>query len=269
MLRYPGSIVLALLCQLATVGAFSAAPAKPTAELPILDGQSNPEGKASVGPNGPDKNQDRATTLTIEGWSVSINPALWRSEPAATTTALALLRTQLADIARVVPAPALAKLRETRLWFSPEYLGVRPTAEYHPDAVWLRQHGRAPEMAKGVEFTNVRAYERETDRMPWFVLHELAHGYHDRVLGFDQAEIRAAYEHAKANRLYDRVERHNGNGLPNTFERAYAMTDHKEYFAESSEAFFGRNDFYPWTRTDLEKHDPQMFELLKRVWQAE
>jgi hypothetical protein len=39
-----------------------------------------------------------------------------------------------------------------------------------------------------------------------------------------------------------------------------------EYFAESSEAFFGKNDFYPFVRSELKQHDPEMFELLKTLW---
>jgi hypothetical protein len=52
------------------------------------------------------------------------------------------------------------------------------------------------------------------------------------------------------------------------FERAYAMDNVPEYFAENSEALFGRNDFYPFTREDLGKHDPSMLALLQQVWQV-
>src|SRR5258707_13868882 len=91
-----------------------------------------------------------------------------------------------------------------------------------------------------------RIIDRETKRMPVFVLHELAHGYHDQVLGFGNAEVKAAYDHAMAAKLYDKVARsHVEDGKPNTIERAYAATNDREYFAETTEAFFGRNDFFP------------------------
>ena len=122
-------------------------------------------------------------------------------------------------------------------------------------------------MAKCVEFTDARIFEAECRRMPCFVLHELAHAYHDQVLGFDNPEIIAAYRHAVASGSYDAVERWNGD-RPTTVERAYAMTDHKEYFAESTEAFFGRNDFFPFTREQLRRHDPEMFRLLVRLWRV-
>jgi len=50
--------------------------------------------------------------------------------------------------------------------------------------------------------------------------------------------------------------------------RAYAMTNDQEYFAETTEAFFGRNDMEPFTRDELEKFDPEMFALLKQVWKV-
>ena len=57
-----------------------------------------------------------------------------------------------------------------------------------------------------------------------------------------------------------------GDGKPNTVERAYAMTDPMEYFAETTEAFFSRNDFFPFTRDELKKLDPEMFALLGKLW---
>jgi Mlc titration factor MtfA (ptsG expression regulator) len=57
-----------------------------------------------------------------------------------------------------------------------------------------------------------------------------------------------------------------GNGKPNTFERAYAMTDPMEYFAETTEAYFTRNDFFPFTRDELRQHDPEMLALLEKLW---
>lgn len=204
-------------------------------------------------------------TNTIEGWTVLVNDQLLRDDKTLTATALDLLRTQLQEIARVVPAAAVARLREVPLWFSPEYPGVRPRAEYHPGAGWLRANGRNPDMVKAVEFTNVRTFAAETRRMPNFALHELAHAYHDRVLGNGHAGIKAAYEQAKAGGKYDRVERQDSEGK-RRFDRAYALTSPQEYFAETTEAYFSRNDFFPFTRAELEQHDPAMFKLLGALW---
>ena len=206
-------------------------------------------------------------TQAIEGWTVHINDRLLADHKATTDKAIELLSAQLKEIVRVVPNPALAELRKVPLWMNPEYPKTPPRAEYHPDGGWLKDNGRNPAMAKCVEFTNVRIFEAETKRMPCLVLHELAHAYHDQVLGFDEPDILSAYKHAVEAKSYDAVERWHGvAGRPNTIERAYAMTNHREYFAEDTEAFFGRNDFYPFTREELRKHDPGMFKVLERVW---
>jgi hypothetical protein len=205
-------------------------------------------------------------TRVVEGWTVHVSRRLLATRKDELERLMELLGGQMRNIAAVVPERAVSELRKVPLWVSPEYPGVPPTAEYHPDAGWLRKHGRDPAMAKGVEFTDVRSFERETQRMPMVVLHELAHAYHDRVLGFDQPDVVACYKRAKANKSYDAVRRYNGPGRAETVERAYAMTNAKEYFAECSEAFFGRNDFFPFTKDELERHDPEMFKLLERVW---
>ena len=207
----------------------------------------------------------------ILGWTVLLSRALLADEAEATAKALELLQKQLVEIIRVVPAVAVAELKKVPLYFNPEYPNIRGRAEYHPGAGWLRANGRDPVMVKGVEFTDVRHFEKEMIRMPNFTLHELAHAYHDRVLtnGFGNKEIQAAYDRAKAGKTYDKVERWFGNGRPNTFERAYAMTTPQEYFAENTEAFFSRNDFFPFTREELKKHDPEMYELLKKLWQID
>ena len=206
-------------------------------------------------------------TRMIAGWTVHIRSDLLASDAKGTARALELLQAQLEEIIRVVPAAAVAELQKVPLWISPEYPKIPPSAEYHPDGGWLREHGRDPAMAKGVEFTNVRIFEAETRRMPNFSLHELAHAYHDRVLagGFGNAEIKAAYEKAKAGGTYDRVERRDSEG-GTRMDRAYAMTNPQEYFAETTEAFFTHNDFFPYTRDELKQHDPEMFSELEKLW---
>jgi dipeptidyl-peptidase-4 len=207
-------------------------------------------------------------TRTLHGWTLHVNKDLLAAEAKPTAKALAILDGQLRDIVNTVPAEAVAKLRKVPLYFNPEYVGVRPIAEYHPGADWLRKAGRDPAMAKCVEFTNVRIYAEEHNRMPWVVLHELAHAYHDRELpkGFANTDIAAAFARAKESGQYDKVERHFGNGRPNTFEKAYALKTPMEYFAESTESYFGRNDYYPFTRDELKKHDPAMHDIVGRLW---
>jgi hypothetical protein len=207
----------------------------------------------------------------VSGWQVHIHKSLLESQRAETDHALELLKKMLDEIIRVVPKAAVVELQKVPLYFSPPYVGKRGGAEFHPDAGWLRDNGRDPIMAKCVEFSGVADFEQEMNRMPNFALHELAHAYHHRAVkdSFDNAEIKAAYQQAKTSGKYDRIERWHGNGKPNTFERAYAMTNPMEYFAENSEAFFSRNDFFPFTREELKKYDPAGFAVIATFWGAD
>ncbi len=201
----------------------------------------------------------------IAGWQVHVSTKLIAQDAVAVEKAMQLLRAQLDEIVRVVPAAAVAEMRKVPLWVNPQYPLTGPRAEYHPGAGWLRENGRDPVMEKAIEFTNVRIFEEEMRRMPNFALHELAHAFHDRVLGFENAEIAAVYEKAKAAGKYNSVQRQDSEGKK-TLDKAYAMTNAKEYFAECTEAFFSRNDFFPFTREELKAHDPEVFALLQKLW---
>ncbi|MBI5775741.1 MAG: zinc-dependent peptidase, partial [Verrucomicrobia bacterium] len=207
-------------------------------------------------------------TRAIAGWTVHISRELLDKESAATARARELLEAQLKEIIRVVPARAVEEMKKVPLYFSRPYEGFAKGAAYHPNVNWLREHRRDPAMAKAVEFMNIDIFDAEVRRMPVFVLHELAHAFHDRVLGNGHAGIKAAYERAKASGKYDRVERQDSEGRKR-LDRAYALTNPQEYFAETTEAFFGHNDFFPYTRAQLKAHDPEMFALLEKVWGVE
>ena len=198
----------------------------------------------------------------ICGWTLHVHTGLNKDEVAQ---AMPLLRGQLEEITRVVPPAAVTALRRVHLWFSPPYPGTPPRAEYHPGAEWLRQNGRNPAMARAVEFTNVSLFEEECRRMPNFTLHELAHAYHHQVLGHDYAAILGAFAAATAGGTYQKVERKDAKGR-RWMGKAYALTNEKEYFAECTEAFFSKNDFFPYDRRELQKHDPGAVAALEAAW---
>src|SRR5262249_39142612 len=158
------------------------------------------------------------------------------------------LESQLKRIGRVVPPQSLAELREVRIWME---WANRPdkAAEYHPSARWLRENGYNPEKAGRIEIANPRNFtKRSRPDQPVATFHELAHAYDFRVLGERSRRVLNAYRHAMDDHLYDSVRYVHGG-----MKRAYAAENPKEYFAELSEAYFGQNDFYPFTRADLKR----------------
>ncbi|MFN3194162.1 MAG: hypothetical protein ACE361_26875 [Aureliella sp.] len=197
----------------------------------------------------------------LNGWPVRVSRILQRDRPEETDNALKLLSLQIDQIYEVVPKSAIEQLGKVTVWLSPPYDGFRPTGEYHPGKGWLVRNGRPGELHQCIEFTNTAVFAKEVRRMPSLLLHEYAHAYHDQILGYDNPKVAAAYESAKRNGLYDSVLRHNGR-----LERAYAMSNPMEYFAELTEALLGRNDFFPFDRAQLVRHDAAGYQMLKAAW---
>jgi len=199
---------------------------------------------------------------TIEGWKVRVNAELLDEHPELAERTLRLLEFQLYQITRVVRDEPLKQLRQIPIWV--EYEAPRhPCMCYHPSKDWLGENGFNPEKAGSVEVANARNFLTWTIGQPWMVLHELAHGYHHKVVGHDNAELKALYEKAKAGGQYESVLHISGRN-----RRAYALNNDKEYFAECTEAFFGTNDFYPFVKSELKQHDAEMYQLLEKLWRV-
>jgi hypothetical protein len=196
----------------------------------------------------------------IEGWTVYVNRCLLEENKAIGDQVLRLLRAKLYDVNRVVPKDALEELHKVPIWVEFEDKDIKCMC-YHPSKEWLTEHGFNPQKAKSVEIGNAKTFLTWTLDQPSMVLHELAHAYHHRVLGYDNADIKAAYDHAVRSKSYESVLRYNGRR-----ERAYALNNDQEYFAELTEAFFGQNDFYPFVRAEVMQHDPEMYETLMKLW---
>ena len=220
---------------------------------------------ASEKPDKPDKpNYEPTSNYTqqkIEGWTVFVNHRLLEDQKALGDRALKLLRVKLHDVNRAVPPKALSKLHEVPIWL--EFHHPRhPCACYHPNKQWLIDNHFNPQKARAVEISNAANFLTWTKQQPSMVLHELAHGYHDRLPGgYGNRDVAAAYRQAMQRKTYDSVLHYSGKT-----KRAYAANNPQEYFAEATEAWFGTNDFYPFVRAELIKHDPELAELLKKLW---
>jgi hypothetical protein len=93
------------------------------------------------------------------------------------------------------------------------------------------------------------------------VLHELSHAYHHQVLSSSNWEILQAYRKAVKSKKYESVAFNMGGK-----RRAYALNSVDEYFAELTEAYIGKNDYYPFNREQLQEFDPIGYELMKKYW---
>lgn len=201
-------------------------------------------------------------TREIEGWTVHVDPDLLEGEHKETgDLALRILGERLHEITLKLPSDPVAKMKEVPIYLDRAHpLG---NAHYHPDGDWLERHGYDPAMEKAVHFTAAASLIREacSPHRSSVVLHELAHAYHDRVLGFDHPGILAAYKMFCDSRLFDQVATVSGATRPH-----YGLTDHKEFFAEMTETFFVGNGYYPFNHFQLHREHPPTYELIANIW---
>lgn len=203
------------------------------------------------------------TAKTIEGWTVRVDDRLLQApDEEAGKKALRFLEAKLLDIKAVVPADKLKKLQAVTIVLDRTHGKLGPM-QYHPDAGWLKSNGFSTDLAKCVHLPRVAdvVTVRNIREQPWVILHELAHAYHDQVLGFDEPRVKEAFEKYKKSGRGDKTLLYDGRRV-----KHYALTDHKEFFAEMTESWFGTNDFFPFNRAEMKESEPEIYELMSNVW---
>ena len=201
-----------------------------------------------------------SSQIIVEGWNVRLGQGV--SEDVSWPAARAELTRQLQNIKRVVGDEPLAKLQQVTIWVN-SASKVTPCMAYHPGAQWLRDHDANPEMAKGVELGSCKNFASWTYEQPWMVMHELAHAYHDQFLekGFNNPSVLEVFKKGMESKRYESVMHWNGKTT-----KHYANSNQMEFFAETTESYFGTNDFYPFVRAELMNFDPEALKLMKQIW---
>lgn len=202
---------------------------------------------------------DEPVVRNLFGFTVHVDPALV-GDPEG-ERALSMLGNHLERLTVLLPAERLKEMRQLEIAMDKQHpLGGM---QYHPSARWLKANGYDVRYAKKVHIPTASALLSRSQMLkhPAVVLHELAHAYHDQILGFDHEPIRAAFAQAVRGKSYEDVMAHTGRTV-----RHYALTDEKEYFAEATEAYLYRNDFFPFVRAELKEFDPRIHELCAELW---
>lgn len=203
------------------------------------------------------------TARDVEGWTVHVDDRLLAGPDADLgRRALKCLECQLHAVALALPAGKVKRLRLVPIWLDRTHGKLLP-AQYHPSADWLAENGYDRIMAKCVHIPDAKYFAdpRHQREQPWATLHELAHAYHDQVLGFDDAAVKAAWEAFARGGDYNKVLHVSGRK-----RRHYALTNRMEFFAEMTESYFGHNDFFPFNSGELKREEPEIFKLMATVW---
>ncbi len=208
----------------------------------------------------------RYDAATLAGFTVLVHPDA-PADGLKFRRVRAALLVDLETIAARVPAPALAVLHESKIVVTPE-TPARGTFTgrgmcFHESAPWLTENGFDADREGTVEICNMDDFLLWRSEQPMMTLHELAHAYHWR-LGFERPDLSAAYRAARDAGLYERVAY--ALAPEGETRKAYALVNHKEYFAELSEACFGHNDYFPFTREELRAYDAAGFATVDRLW---
>ncbi len=207
----------------------------------------------------------------------------YRSQPVGTFTALvrkdadknemrlrrvlAALEFDIHLIDRLVPADALTALHSVRIVITPTTAAREGLSGhgmcYHESAGWLTANGYDAAREGVVEILNMDDFLAWRAEQPMMLLHEMAHAYH-AMIGMEREDVKQAYAAAKKRKKYDAV--HHVLLAPDKTKPAYAMNNSKEYFAELTEAWFGRNDFEPFTHDELLAFDPEGASVVDKLW---
>ncbi len=198
----------------------------------------------------------------IEGWSVKVEKTLLNEEKDEGELALKALANHLQRIKFILPQTKFAQLQKLPIWLEHENQKLS-SMQYHPGKGWLINNGHDPALAKHVHIPRSSDLTKPSmwAKHPYVILHELAHAYHDQVLGFNHREIREVFDRAKESGKYNRILDHRGNQV-----KHYGMNNDKEFFAEATEAYLGVNDFYPFVRAEMKQFDPDCFKLMEKIW---
>ncbi|MFO0804795.1 MAG: hypothetical protein U0791_16935 [Gemmataceae bacterium] len=204
------------------------------------------------------------TAKTIEGWTVRVDDRLFKAPDDETgRIALRFLEAKLSEIKLVVPADKVKKLQTVTIVLDLNNGDLGPM-QYHPGKEWLKSHGHPEDLHRCVHLPRAKdvATVRNTREQPWVILHELAHAYHDQVLGFDEPRVKEAYEKFKKSGRGEKALLYDGRRV-----KHYGLTNPMEFFAEMTESYFGSNDFFPFNRAEMKETEPEIYELMSIIWE--
>jgi hypothetical protein len=196
--------------------------------------------------------------IYLSGFKIIVDEKV--AEKAETKECLKIIAKNLEEITKIIKPHNVEKLKKIPIWLEYKFKNDG-AAWYHTDKNWLINNGYSAELENSVEIKNIRNFIDWQSDQPYMLLHELAHGFEDLFLGEMQEKLVAAYNAAVSSGKYVSVSYIRGGK-----QKAYALTNKTEYFAELTEAYFGKNDYYPYNKADLAEFDSEGYKLMQEAW---
>ena len=214
---------------------------------------------------------------TIQGFTLMINEEVykhnddeeWKRKPREG------LELEWTTIARKLPDRSVKALRGLVVWVEwedksdPDF--GKAVAKYYGvnganGGVWMLGKNKHPLKANNIEIISMRSLTREhqpgVKLERCVLLHEMAHGVHHQLFGWGNPHVKAAYKQATDRHLYDEATDVYGR----TLKPPYASKSSAEYFAELSCAYLDKLHYFPFTASDLQKHDAVGYRMMEQTW---
>ena len=200
-------------------------------------------------------------------WTLYVERQLVEEDPQLAQRAEERLSTLLNQILDVIPVPSHARLGSLRLFLmhgvESRYGGRNNGLEYFAATAPEHYAHLDSRMASAILIYSATNWVwLPESRAKKALMHECAHAWHLEQWPELKPEIYDAWEHAMDLKLYQGVKDENGQLL----ERAYAVQNHLEYFAELSAIYFVGGYYHPFTREELRAYDPTGYNMIQQLW---
>ncbi|MFO7907972.1 MAG: DUF885 domain-containing protein [Pirellulaceae bacterium] len=201
------------------------------------------------------------------GWTVWLERELAEDHDALAEEAMARLEEKLKATLDILPSRSHQLLRELPIYLmlgEQAALGGRNNGAryFQPNAPAYRDH-LDPRWSSALVIYSARNYTWLSDHWSLLVLlHEFSHAWHLEQWPEKQPDILKAWKQAVRHKTYEGVKDVNGKRL----ERAYAVANQLEYFAELSGTYFLGGEYEPFDRAALRERDPAGLAMVEKMW---
>lgn len=202
--------------------------------------------------------------LPLEGYRINIiaERELAESNPELThKTARKLESHVLAAIGRF-PIVHRPKFKDVRYYI---FSGTDSSYGGKDSGLWYFARGNniSPRFDDSIIINSAKGFMRMSDELTLAItIHELAHGFYHYNKKRLYPLTKKAYESAQENGLYLNRKTH----WQKVIKKAYALENHREYFAELSAMYFSRHYYEPFDRNGLLAYDPAGFRMVDQAW---
>ena len=207
------------------------------------------------------------TCRRVAGWSVLIEEEMVTKDSVLADRIQRRVATKLKEVRSLLPVHTLSVLQRVPIFFmygdKSSRGGRARGAQYFAESAPDFNKRLDPRMAGAIVIYSAEHFcslsEFGATKM---LLHELSHAWHLEQWSENKPDIMLTFKGAVEKHLYEKVRKSDGS----TLQKAYALENQLEYFAELSCVWFCGNDHFPFDRGDLALYDPSGYQLMQQLW---